>query len=431
MKWISKLLNNSEFAKNVLTLSIGAALAQAITLFVTMILARVYLPVHFGTLSIFLSIVNIILVFATGKYELAIVLARNSTSAFRIGQLSLLIAFALSCLTLLVLTFSDILGLQLHKNQEVQSCLIFMPLSIFLLAGIQVFSMQNIRDKSFKILAVTRVIEALTMGVIAYVLIFLGNKGLIYATLLSQLVSFGVLAYFYYRNSSESITSWPATELKSNAKEYSIFPKTNILQSFVEMFQLSAIVLIGSYYFKTEVLGYYALCMRVLQAPMGLIIKPIANVFLGEASRLYLENGDLYRLTKKTIQRTLFFLSPVILIIALFGPYLFTKIFGSQWYEAGRYAQLFLPWIIADLVRSPISQLAYVTGQQKMVLLYTIASGLILLGSIVCAGLYFNNIYYSFGFISALQAISATILIFVFLRIAKTAKSIDSNPSIS
>ncbi|MBK7095867.1 MAG: oligosaccharide flippase family protein [Saprospiraceae bacterium] len=50
----------------------------------TPILARLYLPENFGSLSVFTSVVVVLAIFSTGKFEYAILLPKNKTESFHI-----------------------------------------------------------------------------------------------------------------------------------------------------------------------------------------------------------------------------------------------------------------------------------------------------------------------------------------------------------
>src|SRR5436190_7023392 len=116
-------------------------------------------------------------------------------------------------------------------------------------------------------------------------------------------------------------------DLKEHATAYSDCPRYNILQGFADMFLLTGIVVIGANYFSASVMGLYALCMRVLQVPMGLIVRPIAHVFFSEASQVYRNGGDIFPLARQTALRTALFASVIPIVILAAGPFLFSVVF--------------------------------------------------------------------------------------------------------
>ena len=103
---INKLKPKSEFTRNVLTLMTGTAIAQAIPIIVSPILTRLYSPEDFGRLALFISIVSIMSVLATGKYELAIILPKKNSTAYQLVSLSVMLSLVVSVLYILFLIVS-------------------------------------------------------------------------------------------------------------------------------------------------------------------------------------------------------------------------------------------------------------------------------------------------------------------------------------
>ena len=82
------LLSNGEFTRNVITLVKGTTIAQAIPILISPILTRIYSPSEFGILAIYISLLSILSVISTGKYELAIMLPDDEEEAIQLIWLS-------------------------------------------------------------------------------------------------------------------------------------------------------------------------------------------------------------------------------------------------------------------------------------------------------------------------------------------------------
>ena len=67
----------SKIQKNIATLVTGTMIAQAIPIAISPILTRLYTPAEFGSFALYMSIVSILVVIATARYELAIVLPKK------------------------------------------------------------------------------------------------------------------------------------------------------------------------------------------------------------------------------------------------------------------------------------------------------------------------------------------------------------------
>lgn len=437
-RMLKKLLGTSDFAKNLLALVTGTALAQVINFAFSTFLTRLYTPGDFGAISVFSSIVSFVLVISCAKFDVAIVAAKNDKDAAKLFSLSFLITVLVSVLTVVAAFIVYFFSIDMYKDSPVHDWLYLMPLSVLFLTGGQVLWMWNVRNKNFKNISAIRVIEALSAGAFAVLFHKMGPLGLLLSMLVSQLVSFGALGWMVMnegavqtkepldqeipdKRTGLSKFSFPMSELRTTFSAYKEFPRVNILQGFVDIFQVNAIVLfLSSAAFNGDVIGYYALCMRVLQVPMRLIVLPVSHVFFAEASELYRKGGDLYALVKKTIYRTAIFALPVPLVLVICGPWLFSLVFGANWNEAGVYAQIIAGWIFLDLVRAPIAQVASITGKQRYVLYLSIVSNLILAG-VLYYGIHFAlDARWIFGLVALSQGIMTFFLILLILNISKT-----------
>src|SRR5436190_2606709 len=98
---LKSLFPRSEVSKNIFALSAGAVGAQILNFFLTIVLTRIYSPSDFGLLTIYLSVASLVSVIATGKYEVAIVVAKSREEGIALVRLSLFIVVVFSLLTLL------------------------------------------------------------------------------------------------------------------------------------------------------------------------------------------------------------------------------------------------------------------------------------------------------------------------------------------
>ena len=81
----------------------GIAISQAIPIAISPILTRLFTPNDFGIFALYLSIVSIISIVATGRYELAVILPDNDKDAIHIVLLALFLIFFTAVVLLLVI----------------------------------------------------------------------------------------------------------------------------------------------------------------------------------------------------------------------------------------------------------------------------------------------------------------------------------------
>jgi lipopolysaccharide exporter len=407
---LAKFFSDRPFYKNVATLVVGTGIGQIILFFFTAILTRLYAPSVFGSLSVFLTWATFLAVVATLRYELAIPIPKTAEEAYALLSLAFIIngVFSLALLILFLLLPEELL--LKAGDAEFTRWMIFIPLSVFLIAAYQVMNYWIIRNKNYRILSVCRIAESTTIGLVAVLLSNLSTRGLLTGYIAGQtiIVLIPVLVYFRQLKKDSLILSWQL--IRTVAKKYSHFPRINILQTFSDLFQFLGIILIGSMFYPAEVIGFYSLCIRVLQAPMTLLVKPIANVYYAEASSLMKENKSLKSLTVKTAMNAAMIGVPVVIIFLSAGPWIFSLVFGNEWSTSGMFARVLVPWIFMDFIRSPISQLALLIGKQKQLLYFSLSGNLVLIIAL------FTGHYFNYDFLGMLTFVSVSQTIFtIFL----------------
>ncbi|MGP8214401.1 MAG: oligosaccharide flippase family protein [Bacteroidia bacterium] len=418
---IKKNIFSSAFAKNILALISATILAQAVNFVFSMILTRIYLPAEFGAFSIFTSIVSFILVVSSGKYDVALVVANNKEDARGLLSVGTWLTLITAFIVLVVAWAVYTIPVHFYNNSVVRGWFYFIPVSIVLLSIFQLFWMWNVREKRFKNISFIRPVEATINNIVCILMKGYEAAGLLIGAIIAQFVSIVLITGITLRRDGTGLFIFRMKNLKSLAVKYAEFPKINILQGFLDAIQMSLIVLISSAYFSNAEIGYYTLCMRVLQMPVRLIVLPYSHVFFSEASETFREGKDLFGLVKRAVyQMSLWtIVMPIILIAA--GPLLFKTIFGAEWQTAGIYAGILSPWIFLDIIRAPIVQISSILGKQKRILFLSLLSGLILLVTIainIIMQAKFQTLLVS---VSATQSIMLCVIIFSILKMAHKA----------
>lgn len=400
---LKRFLNNrSGFARNIIALVSATALAQVINFGFNILLTRLYSPTDFGVLSVFMSLVSFVVVASAGKYDIALVAAPDREDAQGLVSAGLYITICVALLALIGVWMIYFIPISFYNTNPVHKWFYIIPLSVILLSSFQVLWMWNVREKRFKNISFIRPLEALVNNTLCIILKGYNELGLIAGAITGQFVSFTIISGISLKKDGRKLFATPFKKIKAAALRYSEFPRVNILQGFVETLQMGLIVLVASNYFLPDEIGFYALCMRVLQAPSRLVTLPLAHVFFAEASQKYREGHSLHALVKRiTYQAGKWLIAmPVVLILA--GPFLFKAIFGPQWGEAGVYAAILSPWIFLDMLRGPVVQVASIIGKQKKILFISLIANAVLLVSLIF------GIWYGLRFRSLLILISAT-----------------------
>lgn len=411
--------NRSSFAKNIIALVSATALAQVINFGFSIVLTRIYTPTAFGTVTLFSSFVAFLLVVCSGKYDLATVASRDKEDAKGLTSLGIHLTVLLVFIALIAAFLIYVVPIKFYNGSPVRNWLYLVPASLFFLGGFQVFWMWNVREKRFKRISLIRPIEALVNNSTAFFASSLHEIGLLLGVLTGQFFSFSIITAFSFKKDGKSIFFQPFHHLQKLAVKYSEFPKVNILQGFVDMFQFNALVIILSAYYDPKYLGYYALCLRVLQVPVRLIVAPVSNVFFSEAAEMHHNNKPLSGLVNRTIKRIGLFTLPFFIVILIAGPMIFSFVFGKQWESAGIYARIFAFWFFLDMIRSPISQVAFVLGKQRQLLYLSLLAGFLLITIAIISAHYFANPAYVLGLVSVSQVFAMLLIIGFIINISR------------
>ncbi|MFC2101092.1 hypothetical protein ACFLRZ_04600 [Bacteroidota bacterium] len=102
---------------------------------------------------------------------------------------------------------------------------------------------------------------------------------------------------------------------------------------------------------------------------------------------------------------------PILVILILWGPVLFSFVFSADWKESGTYARILAPWIYLDFIRLSVSQFPIVIGKLKQMLIFSSSGSIIITISILIAGFLLNDIIFGFVLLSA----SMSILIVIYI----------------
>jgi cbb3-type cytochrome oxidase maturation protein len=408
------------FIANVLTLMTGTTIAQAILITIAPILTRIYKPEDFGIFALYMAIVSMIAIIATGRYELAIMLPENDDDAINIVCLSVCIVFFISFMTLIVIWLFNAQITKLMGSDKLSIWIYLIPISVLLTGIYQAFNYWSNRKKQYKRLAISRIAQSTTTASVNLEMGFegFGFSGLILGVLVGQGIATYVLGWQIWREDKDKQKLISKKKMTENMIKYKDFPRINSIHAFIDSLQTSGIVFLISSFFGNVILGFYSFTMRILQAPFGLIGSAFSQVFIQKASETYNNGGDLQSLVKKTMIRLSLIALPILIILVFFAPDIFTLIFGNNWREAGVYAQILSPWFFLNFISSPVSQVPLILDKQKYAFYIGIWYNLSILSSMLI-GYLTGNIYHSLYAMSIIGSLNLLFYIYWIFKISK------------
>ncbi|MGJ0342984.1 oligosaccharide flippase family protein [Aliarcobacter cryaerophilus] len=344
----------SEFTKNVVTLMMGTAVAQAIPIAISPILTRIYSPDDFGVFAIFIAIVSILGIISNGRYELAIMLPKKDEDAINIFALGFIVTCTVSIFMLiLVFIFNDYFK-SLFNNEDIGFWLYFVPIAVFFTGLYNILNYFNNRKKNYKDLRNAIIIKSIVLAIVQLGIGFFknGSSGLISGQLLSNMFA-NIKLFKNILKDNLLISKISKVKIFALAKKYKDFPKFNLPSSLADTFTQQLPFLILPKMFDLSIAGYFSLSQKLIALPSSLIAKSFSQVYFQKISENKNKKIKNMPILLSTIKKLFLIALPFSICIFFYAPDIFKIIFGDKWIISGEIAKfLSLIFIITFIVSS-------------------------------------------------------------------------------
>ncbi len=416
-----KSLRKSEMVKNSFTLLSASTLSQLIAIVVYPIVTRQYSPDELGMLSLFLSIVGVGTILASGKYELAIMIEKEKKDSAAAFDLSFLLNLALCFVMLIVILFFKDWIVNTFHIEPIADYLVYVPLLIFLSALGFVLTYWFNKINRFRLTARYNLVQS---SINSGLKVFFGafgftQWGLIFANVIGQFV--GLLSVFYKKPYFSTLFAFNRKHMHSVAVRQANFPKFTLPHAFINTLAGNLPVLILAAAFNMTEVGLFALGMTMGFKPITVLTGSLNQVFFQKVSINKANGINSFPLIKSFCVKVLLIGLPVFVVLFFLMPSLVTWLFGASWQRAGEYLQCLLPWFFIAIMSSSLSFMPAVAGKQftAMVLeiLYTTLRVLALF-----IGVWQQDIKLSICLFAGVSAIFVSGLLIWFLYLLKTNK---------
>jgi O-antigen/teichoic acid export membrane protein len=359
----------SGFTGDVMKLTVGTTVAQAVSLLAAPVLSRLFAPDAFGVLGLFTALTGALAVVACLRYEFSIMLPETAEEAA--NQVAVCVVAVLGVTTLValaVLLGHDAIPRWLHAP-HLAPYLWLAPVVVGATGLYNALNQWNTRTRQFLRLAVAQMAGSGANTLVALAAGFAGfvaASSLIAAVLVSVLLCLLLLGGQIWRDDGAVFRrglTW--ARLRDGALRYRKFPLFGSGGALLNAltWQLPPILL--AIFFSERVVGSYAYGAKVMNMPMVLVGTAIANVFFQRAARAR-DDGTLPELAEATLARLAKLATLPMLLLLLLGRDIFAVVFGAPWAEAGVYMQILsllgLVWFLA----APLLTLADVLEKQEL-----------------------------------------------------------------
>lgn len=408
------------FVKNVIVLTTGMVGAQMITMLFSPIITRLYGPVAYGIMGSFQAATQILIPIAALSMPIAIVLPKEEKEVKGIIQLSFYITILLSLLSFLVILLFRQQIVDSFQLNEISAYLYFIPIIIFFGGISQIYNQWLIREKKFNISAKANFGDKLLINSGKLFSGFINPSASILVFFTS--LTYGIHSLLIYLFTKKRIIKDAFNEkvsIKKILKKYKDFPLFRAPEVFINAISGNLPILLLTSFFGPAAAGFFTIGLSVLGIPSQLIGKSIGDVFYPRISEgVNNKENSTTMILKATLILAGIGIIPFGLVI-LFGPQLFSIVFGDSWFRAGEYGRWIAIWYYVAFMNRPSVMALPVLNAQKFHLFYTI---LMLVVRIIA--LYIGFIVYENDLVAiALFGLSGALLniglIFITILISK------------
>ena len=383
------------FWKNVTKVLSGTALAQLVTVLSLPVISRLLTVEEVGVYFIWLAVVSLSVVVINGRLDMALLASESDDAAAAVFRAAIL--FGVGAIIVIACV---IIGLWIGP---LASALPFRALSIFglflsaaALAVHQLLIAFKIYEGDFGGMARFKVTVAVAIVFVQLTLCWWLRDA--EAMIMGHVLASVAVAIVYSARrirSIETSNSCRASFRKVLAEQWR-FPAFSMPADLVNNMSSQMPLFILGTKFNTAAVGSFALTNRTLAGPLGLLGGSILAVFKNTASSDYRQFGNCraaYLNTLKTL--ALLALFPTLFLLML-GQESFIIVFGEEWSQAGRMAEILAPMFFMRFIASPLSYTLFVAGWQVYDLLW----------QLVLLAVVFVTLWFSGELMSAIKAFS-------------------------
>lgn len=385
----TRTVTGSDFVRDTAKLVSGTVLGRLITLAALPIATRLYSPEDFAVLATYLSVITIIAVAASLRFDLAIPISESHEDAANLLVLSIGAAVVVSLvLSLMIYLMPNIVALAIG-NPSMKPYLWLIPLGVLMMANYSALGFWATRARRFGAVARTRVTQSL-VGVGALLglgAIGVAPLGLLIGNMLNGGAGSLSLAFQAFRHDRTMFRAVNTTRLAATFNRYRRYPIYSTPEALANTagFQIPVILIAA---FAGAEAGFLLIARQIMAAPLTLLGQSIGQVYLSRAAAEK-QAGQLADLTLQVVRRLTQIGAGPLIFAGMTAPPLCSFVFGDEWARMGSIITWLTPWMILQFVTSPIATVLHQTGRQHWALWLQVTGLIVRVGAVVAAGLWF------------------------------------------
>jgi O-antigen/teichoic acid export membrane protein len=341
-------------------------LSQVIGFAIYPILTRLYIPEAFGEFSLFLSIVGILTLLTTGKYDLAIVIPKSEKNAVALVQLSLILTgFFFIVFFIIIVFWKEPIAL-LFNQKHLITLLPYLPFYL-LLGGIwQTLNYYFIRQKRYYNISIYNISQSVINSGLKCILGFRGflQYGLVFGQFFGQLLA-TIGSIIAGKSILNHLKQWDKQTIVAMAKRYANFPKFKLPHGMLNAFTGNLPVLLLSAYFEMTEIGLFSLAMTIGFRPVSLFSNSVYQILFRKMSERMQNKENIKKECLLFCKICVIFILPFFILGMFIPADFFVLLFGSKWVGVGFYFKLLLPCLFLSTMIASLSFVPDIFSKQK------------------------------------------------------------------
>ena len=408
-------LMKSQMLRNVTKISSGTMLGQAISIVTLPIFTRLYGATVIGYWTLFTSVAVIVNAFSDLGLSNAIMMDDEGEQSEKLFSVITTISFIISLIVgvgyfviksvtpdpsgLHPLFYSIVLFVLIFTQQQVNVC----------------YNWLN-KKKQYNILMKNPIINNVSVAVIAIPLGLMGftKYGYYIGLVLGQ-----VFTLFHMRRYLPRIFfDFKFRDHFDVIRSHLTYVKFQMPTYLVAQVKNQAPVFFIRSFFGVEILGYYSVCMRVLNIPVNLLASSIGKVYYQTAAEMKKKGQEVGDFTFRNIKRAMYVAIAPMVVIMSFGDIVCTLFLGNDYVITGNLSRIIVFMTFFQFLMMATQGITIVLEKQQ----YALISGIVqIIGYVVglSIGKYvFSSLYIA---VALMTVVFCVIQIIYFSKLFKIA----------
>lgn len=408
-------LMKSQMLRNVTKISSGTILGQAISIVTLPIFTRLYGATVIGYWTLFTSVAVIVNAFSDLGLSNAIMMDDEGEQSEKLFSVITTISFIISLIVgvgyfviksvtpdpsgLHPLFYSIVLFVLIFTQQQVNVC----------------YNWLN-KKKQYNILMKNPIINNVSVAVIAIPLGLMGftKYGYYIGLVLGQ-----VFTLFHMRRYLPRIFfDFKFRDHFDVIRSHLTYVKFQMPTYLVAQVKNQAPVFFIRSFFGVEILGYYSVCMRVLNIPVNLLASSIGKVYYQTAAEMKKKGQEVGDFTFRNIKRAMYVAIAPMVVIMSFGDIVCTLFLGNDYVITGNLSRIIVFMTFFQFLMMATQGITIVLDKQQ----YALISGIVqIIGYVVglSIGKYvFSSLYIA---VALMTVVFCVIQIIYFSKLFKIA----------